>query len=548
MDHKARAALQALVIAWAALSLPARAVEIETPLEGPAGVAEPSQPGASLTLPGQAELGQEPAVPELSQPDAGLPAALPAAAEAEPPAAAPAANALPEGRRDGWLPLAAPAANALPEGRRDGSLPLAVWAPAQAQAVAAERLAGYAKLIQNLDGAKLSELSGEQAKDLSNRFIDPSEDGPAASGGAAVPVEGAAGALPALSAHTASEPSKARVPKTSPLEKPASLRQRLKERLFYSQLYAAHLYFYIVENIRMKWPPFYADWKKLKASGQRPPISRPRDFFSYMRVMGQTGSFYVLGFTARWDAPVVREAKDTFRKYFDAPGIGPRERAAFDAFLERARNYNSARRAPSNFRKLVRDTMLKAATMPVSQLADYFDSRYRDQAKTSDFQSSGAVETLKRFEQIVDEELRKEPKDAKDRVVGVVLIGSFATGSATPTSDFDGEPVTADGTAGRSNAFVARVLARWKAEGRQATNPVTFHEHPLPFSRRVVRMVHDCPYLVLSPDPAVVSELAMRAGQGPVFWPSRELTRKGIALRWLQYAGVYASTFLPPKK
>ncbi len=507
MDHKSRVAVPALILLWSGFSLPALGVELKTPdvsPELPSAVAAPSLPSAAL--------------PELS---AGL--------------SIPAAPSLP----------AAPAI-AVPEQARIYLSPAA----AQAAAVAQGR---FGSIVEQLSAPKLAAMPAEQGKDLADRAIDGSAPRAGSSdAGDAVSAGGDAAQTP--SGLSPSQPQTVApaltVPGVTKLERPSSLRQRLSDRINFQKLWAAHLWFYVVTNIRMKFPPYYAYWKKRVASGEIPPVSKPREFFSYMRVMGQTGEFFVLGFAARDDQAVVKEAGETFRKYFDAPEIKaqPGIYKAFDGFVERARNYNVERRAPSNFRKLVRDNMLKASTLPVAKLESFFDGLYRDQARTSDFQHGGAAAILNRFQEIVDEELRKEPEGVRGRIRGVVLIGSFASGAATPTSDFDGELVTDYGSPVRVQGFIDRVLARWNAEGRQKTNPVTFHEHPLPFSRRVIRMVHDCPYLVISPDPAVVSELAMRPGEAPAFRPSPKLTAKGRALRWLQYAAVYASTFLPAEK
>lgn len=324
-------------------------------------------------------------------------------------------------------------------------------------------------------------------------------------------------------------------------------RPTLRECLHYSRLWLEQLWFYLVTNIVSKWGDYSADWRRLRASGA-PPVSRPRGFFAHMRVMGETGAFSVPGFLPRADEAVMQEARETFDRYFDGPGIGPRERAAFEGFLQRAVVYNAARRAASKFRASVRDAMLKASVTPADQIAALFDGLPL-QSSTAEFQKSGAADALlARFREIALEEIEAEPAGAHDRVTGVVLIGSFVLGAATPTSDFDAELVTADGTSGRVQPFIERVLARWSAEDRQKANPITFHKFAHPESRWEIHTIHHEPYLVISPNQSIVDDLSRRASEPVVSTPSRELTRFGVFLRGLQYAAVYLTSLFTPSR
>lgn len=439
----------------------------------------------------------------------------------------------------------------LPKAQAVAAPAAALQGPAQAAAVAAvqARVEAAAPALDKLAGAQAASVGAEEASGLAAALIDPtlsvrpgSDADPVAAPAPAPQPSGLAPASPA--------PSNTVRPVVGPLDKPESLGQRVDDRSRYTRLWVQHLWFYLVTNIVNKWPPYLRDWKALKASGVEPPVSSPRRFFAHMRVMGQTGEFYILGYVARDDQAVVDESMETFDKFFNGAGIGPRERDSFAAFLDRARNYNTEKRAISYFRKIVRDSMLKASTMKPETLAPYFDSLYAQDvaAKAADFQGGKAAEILGQFREIILDEMRREPAGANGRVLGALLIGSFASGAATPSSDFDVELVTEGGAGTRVHDFSVRVAKRWEKEtGRHKSNPVTIHEAPLSPSRRLIRMVHDAPYLVLSPDADLTDKLSMKEGEPFAFAPRRDLTVKGLFERWFQYGAVYLTSLLSPK-
>jgi predicted nucleotidyltransferase len=403
---------------------------------------------------------------------------------------------------------------------------------------------GVAKIISELASDNAAHLSGEQASDLAGRLIDPRS---ASAGDEPFAVQasgpqrpnsvtlapwqrlsgGDGGAWSGLG-----DGSNGNAPQPPKEPKPS-----LRDRAHYGRLYVENLKFYLYTNIVNKWGPYLAYWKKMKATGTPPPISRPRAFFATMRVFGQTGEFYIPGFTPREDQDVLSEARETFNRFFDAPYIGDKERQAFEGFLQRAILYNAERRAASKFRANVRDNLLKASTMTPEKIAPFFDGLPIMQ-KTAEFQNGASDAILEQFRAMALEEVAKEPQDAKDRITGVILIGSFALGAATPKSDFDVEPLTADGGSGRVREFADRVTKRWEAMSRQESNPVSFHYFGYLNSRWEIRAIHHEPYLIISPDAAIVENLAMRPGEPPSHVPQRRMTLKGRFLRWLQYAAV----------
>jgi predicted nucleotidyltransferase len=316
----------------------------------------------------------------------------------------------------------------------------------------------------------------------------------------------------------------------------------LKDRWAYNRIYLTALHWYTVTHIKTMWPNYLKKRAQTEAAGKKPSVDEPRRFFSWMRAMGQSGPYYVLGFAARPDEEVIAEAKETFEFYFKPD---PAEKAAFERFTERAREYNKAKRAPVNLLKNIRDPMLAASHKPREELAAYFDSLLLDdKAKAvEDYQKSGqATATMKAFREAMKIAVAEQDSAAPDRVVAVLLLGSFVNGSAHPSSDFDVQVITANGGSARVQPFIKRALEIWGAE-RQAVNPITFHDAAYRPSKSLLMRVHDGPYQVISPDHRVLApRLERRVGE-PVLWSRRrELTWAGRFERFLQQAVVYAVT------
>jgi predicted nucleotidyltransferase len=388
----------------------------------------------------------------------------------------------------------------------------------------------------------LANLTGEQAKDLSGRPFELSagRQGPSEVAAVTATPDSRTGRL-----ERGRKGSTVRYGLLPPIPAggPAP---SLIDHYHHARLWAQNVWFYHVVNIVAKWRPYHAKWRALAASGAVPPVSRPRAFFAHLRVIGLTGGIVVLGSIPRDDAAMLEEARRSFARYFDSPKIGAREKAAFSDFLTRAVDYNAGKRAITNLRKIIRDSMLEASAMPVENVAAFFDDIYRDGAaqQAVQYQNGAAAALLRKFERVIIDEIRMEPRHAKGRVLGVILIGSFATGSATPKSDFDGEIITAGGSAARLNGFVERVKKRWEQEGLQSANPVTFHMYPLTGSRALIRMIHHSSYLVITPYADLAAELAMKDGEPPGFAVDRALTPVGRILRGIQFAAVYLTTRL----
>jgi hypothetical protein len=404
-----------------------------------------------------------------------------------------------------------------------------------------------AATLEALAPEKLEKISGEDAKALSGRLLglDEIRRNDNGSGADIVAAGRFAAAAPDLepSAHGGEDSNEHGVP--TPARPTYSLKQTAADQFHHARLLAQNYYWYSVTHIVSMWPSYLKRWEEAKAAGNA-NVSRPRAFFAYMRIAAISGRFYVLGSAPLEDDAVIVKFRETLVKWYDAPGaIGPKELAAFDAFTARAKAYNSERRAPSNMRKHIRDALIRGSTMEPSKLAGFFDSLLIEETarETADFQNKGAQKRiLEAFKQVLHDTLAEEPADAKGRVRAAILLGSFATGSAGPKSDFDVEILTDGGSIARSKPFIKRLTDRWIATGHHARNPVTVHDFPSTPTRGIIDLVHTGDYLLISLEPELTASLQ----RGPGEYAPRMIradSARGRFNRAVQYAVIIASTY-----
>ncbi|MCX5794992.1 MAG: nucleotidyltransferase domain-containing protein [Elusimicrobia bacterium] len=448
------------------------------------------------------------------------------------PAVAPAATPV-------SMSLPAPSAPILTPDVLSPSAPEAKSVPA----LPPERRAPYQSLSSEL-GASPGTTTPERSRDLGAQFFSaPSLSAAPAEGGELGPAVAAVSASlrPAAPAAPRAPPQAAAARRQS-YQPETGLRAALKDRVFHAHLLAHHLYWYTVTHIQDLWPGYQEKLRKLAARGEASAVTRPRTFFSFMRVMGETGIFHVLGFAALNDQAVLEESRRTFDRFFDGPGIGPAQREAFARFLDRIAVFNVAHRAHSNMKKHIRDALLLASVMPARDIAPFFNSlALKDKTdEIEQFQRQGAPEIIKAYQEAVRQTLAEEP-DTPDRILGVVLMGSFARGAATPTSDMDTEPLARDGQDGRTQAFNDRLIARWEALGLQRANPITPHEHALHPSPGLLSMIHpNGDFLVVADDEAL--EEALAPGSGSASPMIRDRTVRGWFGRVFEFGTVFAVT------
>jgi len=400
--------------------------------------------------------------------------------------------------------------------------------------------------LDQLAPEKLEKLSGESAKNLSARALGLEEGGAASAPEALV-----SGAFSAPSSDLG--PSSfhgveaAREPRAPEPKRPKhGLRQAIVDQYHHQRLLFQNYYWYSVTHIVNMWPSYKARWQEAREKGAA-NVSRPRAFFAGMRVAATSGRFYVLGSAPLEDDQVILGFRADLVKWLDAPGvIGPRELAAFDAFTARAKAYNSERRAPSNMRKHLRDAIIKASTMEPAKIAPFFESLLLEETarETADFQNKGAQKRiLDAFTKVLHDTLAEEPQTEKGHVRAAILLGSFATGSAGPKSDFDVELLTDGGSSSRTPAFIKRLTDRWIATGHHARNPVTVHDFPSTPSRGVIDLVHTGDYILISLEPELMESLQRKPGE---YAPKmiRTDSLRGKVNRAVQYGVIIGSTYI----
>lgn len=414
--------------------------------------------------------------------------------------------------------------------------------PASSKPEGLHQLAHAEEALDVLSPASIGKISGEQAKGLSGRLLG--EDSGVGGVPSALAVSGSwAASKSDLDPASEKKLVAANAP-AAPLAPPVA--PSWNDRWHHWRLLAQNYYWYSVTHIVNMWPAYKVKYEEAKLRGAA-NVSRPREFFAFMRIAAISGRFYVLGAAPLEDDQVISEMRKTLIKWFDAPGvIGPKELAAFDAFTTRARHYNEERRAPSNMRKHIRDAILKAATMEPAKIAPFFDSLLvaETAVETADFQNKGAQKRiLDAFKEVVRQTLAEEPAGAKGAVKAAILLGSFATGSAGPKSDFDVELLVDGGSNARSPYFIKRLTDRWIATGYHATNPVTVHDFPSTPSRGIIDLVHSGDYILISLDDALTEKLQRKPGE---YAPKmiRQDSFKGAANRAVQYGLIIASTYL----
>lgn len=312
----------------------------------------------------------------------------------------------------------------------------------------------------------------------------------------------------------------------------------------FRRAYYRGLYYYVFPRALQRWRQFKTH---VATTRTRHPIAFSGDeraFYADMRAFGTTGHFYGLGFSNLRDGSLADEARGVFERYYKAPGVGAAERAAFDRYLERARKF-AVNGASSNYTKIVRDTLLRAATTDPKDLAAYFESRVSEdfQSEVDAFRADRMSRVYTAFDRVLRRTLAEENPDDPDRVVAAVVLGSFATDTAKEGSDFDLQLVTASGRTGRGyGPFLERLKKAWAAElpkvggarstTKPAKHPVGALDAAVGASKKLLLHFHSTKFIVVSNDKALEDALQYRAGDKLRF-RQREMSVSGRAKRWM---------------
>ncbi|MBI4423272.1 MAG: hypothetical protein HY554_06075 [Elusimicrobia bacterium] len=403
------------------------------------------------------------------------------------PAAAPAAARLEPG---GLLALpAAPAPLALPE--------------APAPAAADNRF--YTPRL----GALLDEAA---------RFAGRAERGEA-------PAAAPAG-IPAAPPARAGEAAAAAGPRVAPPLLPRPGSGRLRDAWLYARIYLSSLYWYTGPRLLERWKELR---ERAREGGDRPRAVRDlAGFFVAHRVLGSTGSYSPLGFRVASNRVVTEDALAMYDAYF---AWDLRARAAFVNLLLRAEHFNPHRR-DTQYRKVIFHALREAAALPPEEVGPFFD-RQLDEARVAElarYQEEKQPKVLAAFHRAVLDviEAMNAGAPAGKRVIGALLMGSFANGAAGPGSDLDVQAIAEGGRVDLNEEFLARLKTRWKAEAWTGS-PVSGFQYALRPSKRLLARIHREPYLIVSPYPEVREALSRSWEEEREGSRARPRTRLGAA-------------------
>ena len=110
------------------------------------------------------------------------------------------------------------------------------------------------------------------------------------------------------------------------------------------------------------------------------------------------------------------------------------------------------------------------------------------------------------------ETINEENPTSPDRVVGVVLFGGFGNGSAGPTSDFDLQILTNNGSDLHVPLFMERLARRWGLKPEGSVHPINGSSKGFLPRREVIWTIHHDPFQIVSPDRRLESFLSPPEG------------------------------------
>ncbi|TPW18433.1 MAG: hypothetical protein FD126_3446, partial [Elusimicrobia bacterium] len=282
-----------------------------------------------------------------------------------------------------------------------------------------------------------------------------------------------------------------------------TLRRRLADAAHYFKITGSSMWWYTFPRLVERWDEVARGLE----GGHPRAVRRIMGFFIAHRVLGSTGSYAPMGFRVAANRTVILDAWRIYIRYFRGDA-GSAE--AFARLVARATVYNPNRRS-TQFRKVIFHALREAAVMSPDKVPAYFDSLLTEDksAALAAYQAERQAAVLQLFDDAVKKvilELNAGLPQGK-RVVGAVLLGSFANGAAGPGSDLDVQALSEDGGTAYNAEFLSRLKKLWKTSG-DPTHPVSGFEYALPLSQPLLQKIHREAYLVLSPYPEVVAAMS----------------------------------------
>ncbi|MFH1145086.1 MAG: nucleotidyltransferase domain-containing protein, partial [Candidatus Eisenbacteria bacterium] len=217
----------------------------------------------------------------------------------------------------------------------------------------------------------------------------------------------------------------------------------------------------LVSRIRETWwevgPRLLSKWRAYQDALTSDGVIEPRralQFFMDVKTLGWSGR--ILGDWSTDTPAVVAEARELFSRYFPAD-------PAVDRFLSRAALAYGG--SGTQLRKNLVKALRQASTLPPARWAAFLDSQIAESEleRIRAFRRVEQPEVLKQFKALALADITKfnegAPRDG--RIAGIVLLGSYARGTARPGSDLDVIALVEGGARGRARELFKSLSEHW---------------------------------------------------------------------------------------
>lgn len=256
----------------------------------------------------------------------------------------------------------------------------------------------------------------------------------------------------------------------------------------------------------------------------KPIVGSPERFFAEVHSLGYIWWSRGNYFGTRISLPAaVGTARRVFGRYFMK--TAPESMPAFEGFLERVQAL-SRDEHPNRPRKMIRNALIAASLLPPSRVFSYFQNLLPGAELESIAEFRSAQQPLilasfvRRTRQLIGE-LPRGPDDRPNNVVGVILTGSYAYGTAIPGSDFDIGVLTRDGSEKDATDFMARLREIGEEQRWPQWNDWNIYQNVFPPEHALIdRYYSGLSYRVISPYPEVTAALGGESVWRPFWRPS----------------------------
>jgi hypothetical protein len=283
-------------------------------------------------------------------------------------------------------------------------------------------------------------------------------------------------------------------------------------------------WWYAGPRVANLWRDYGARLKAAAAVGRKPSVRDPKGLFIASRLLGLSVDAGSMAKKAASDQAVLIESRGLFLRHINA---GSEAQAAFDRFLNRAVLHNPSK-SGTKLRSLIAYYLRESSVLPAEELAAYYDGLLIDEGALIKTRAESA-RVLADFTELSDRLILNANRDVLpgERILGVLIAGSYANGSPRPGSDLDFQIITENGSAPAADLLV-EFGNEW-TKLHPAISLEVFSNEFLPPDRRLIESLIPEAYLIVSPYPESAALLARR---GPVPAQVSTSVRVGAATRF----------------